>query len=157
MGSEQGVEEVPACAEGGAAEEGNAKPAGGLRRLASGALGGAAASQQKQEQAAPVSWSELERRRAENIAKRESGDAAARASFKGNEAKQARCADYLEIKAKVDAWISKHSKVQDKRDFIRQSKEQKEKEDQVQYKFYQCISCACLKGKSRQQEKEEKR
>lgn len=133
--SEAASEDLPACAEGGSVENGNNKAEGGLGQLSLGkALGGLATPQQKQEKKpATRIQEELAKLQAERLTK------------------QNRCADYAKFKEKVDAWESKHSKVQQKRELIQEIKQQKEKEDQIQYKFYQCLSCACLKGKSLQQ------
>lgn len=79
-------EEVAACAEGGAAEKAKAKPPAGLGAL----LGGGAARRPPPK----LSWQELEQRRAENLARKESENKTERASFQGNDTKQHRCGNY---------------------------------------------------------------
>lgn len=83
-----------------------------------------------------LTFEELEKKREENLAYKESEDKEERDKFQDNSTKTQRCKGYEQMKNKVSAYESKRNKVLDKREAIRLFKEQKEKEDQIQFKLH---------------------
>ena len=83
------------------------------------ALGGAVFSQISQGKAPKMTFMELERKREENLANKTSVLKEEREKFQANCQKRWRIEGYQAIAERVNAWESKHQKVQEKREAIR--------------------------------------